>query len=201
MKVACELVPVLTINWRNYSKNVLFVGFKKRRILCVYRPCFASWLKKDVTYYMPNALVSPHGLKNDEYYVSSCFCFSCLQSVCKFDDRGSAGVALHWSGENSMQIRWRRFLSYRFLWPGILEWEGLKSLSPSHSIMLELYLDFMSKAMAWSWCVQGVFRSISFPYLWAYVYMNNVHNTFFVTTLIYNVVQHFLKHFKCVGIL
>ena len=30
MKVACELVPVLNINWRNYSKNVLFVGFKKK---------------------------------------------------------------------------------------------------------------------------------------------------------------------------
>ena len=61
MKVACELVPVLNINRRNYSKDVLFVGFKKRRILCVYRPCFASWLKKHV-YYMSNALVSPHGL-------------------------------------------------------------------------------------------------------------------------------------------
>lgn len=45
---------------------VLFVGFKKRRILCVYRPCFASWLKKHF-HYMSNALVSPHGLKNDEY--------------------------------------------------------------------------------------------------------------------------------------
>ena len=30
----------------------------------------SSWLKKDV-YYMSNVLVSPHGLKNDEYYVSS----------------------------------------------------------------------------------------------------------------------------------
>ena len=71
MKVACELVPVLNINWRNYAKDVLFAGFKKRRILFVYRPCFASWLKKDV-YYMSNVLVSPHGLKNDKYYVSSC---------------------------------------------------------------------------------------------------------------------------------
>ena len=42
MKVACELVPVFV-------------------------PCFASWLKKHV-YYMSNALVSPYGLKNDEYF-------------------------------------------------------------------------------------------------------------------------------------
>ena len=69
---------------------MLFVGFEKRRILCGHRPCFASWLKKHV-YYISNVLVSPHGLKNDEYYVSIA---SCLQSVCKFDNKGSTGVGL-----------------------------------------------------------------------------------------------------------
>ena len=46
--------------------------------------------------------------------------------IWRLKERGSARGALRWSGENSMQIRWlwdcgSRFLSHRFLWPGILE--------------------------------------------------------------------------------
>ena len=64
-------------------------------------------------------------------------------------ERGSAGVALHWSGENSMQIRWlwdcgSRFLSHRFLWPAILESSHpffqtfvivKRKLTPDHNIV------------------------------------------------------------------
>ena len=70
----------------------------------------------------------------------------------------------------------------------------VNDLSPSHSIIPDLYSDFMSK----QWRGLGVFKvssvqSISVPLSLS---MNNVHNTFFVATLIYNVVQHFLSQLK-----
>ena len=70
-------------------------------------------------------------------------------------------------------------------------------LSPSHSIMPELYLDFMSK----QWRGLGVFKvclqfnQFSIPL--SLPNMNNVHNTFFfAATLIYSIVQHFLSQLK-----
>ena len=69
-------------------------------------------------------------------------------------------------------------------------------LSPSHSIMLELYLDFMSK----QWRGLGAFKVSSaqsvFRICELMSNMNGVHNTFLIATLIYSVVQHFLSQLK-----
>ena len=64
--------------------------------------------------------------------------------------------------------------------------------------MLELYLDFMSK----QWRGLGVFKMSSVQSVFRTCElmsrlmsnMNNVHNTFFVATLIYNVVSIFFPN-------
>ena len=61
--------------------------------------------------------------------------------------------------------------------------------------MPELYSDFMSK----QWRGLGVFKVSSVQSIFRTLNlsnMNNVHNTFFVVTLIVNVVQDFLSQLK-----
>ena len=61
--------------------------------------------------------------------------------------------------------------------------------------MPELYPDFMSK----QWRGLGVFKVPSVQSIFRTfepANMSNVHNTFFVVTLIYSVVQYFLSQLK-----
>ena len=65
--------------------------------------------------------------------------------------------------------------------------------------MLEFYLDFMSE----EWRGLGTFKVSSVQSVFRTCELmsnvNKVHNTFFVATLIYNVVQHFLSQLKSDG--
>ena len=59
---------------------------------------------------------------------------------------------------------------------------------------VQLMNDSLKQLTVMVWGVQGVFGTISFPYLSSVSNMNNVHNTFFVFGI--NEVQHVLFQLK-----